>query len=88
MAYDIFVITFTQLCDMNCPVKKICSNIGVTKYKPWLNTNCLKPTIKEVEYRYIKSKNKLNSVLRFSEKMYYNKLLEREKTISKILGQF
>ena len=42
-------------------------------------TNGLKLRTKEAEHRHITYTNKLTSILRFSAKVYYNKLLEREK---------
>ena len=35
-AYNIFVNTFTQVYDKNCPIKKICSNTTMMKNKPWV----------------------------------------------------
>ena len=101
-AYNIFVNTFTQVYDNNCPIKKICSNPTMMKNKPWvtrgLQNACKKKNnlykqfvklrTKEAECRYKKSKTKLISIPRFSEKAYYNELVEKENIFLKELGKF
>ena len=93
IAYDNFIKTFVNLYDKHCPVKKICSNVNGNKIKPWFTTGlrnaCKKKNnlyrkflqcrTKSAEERYKVYKNKLTTILRNSEKIYYSTLLDKEK---------
>ena len=73
--------------------KKICPNVNGNKIKPWFTTGlrnaCKKKNnlyrkflqcrTKSAEERYKVYKNKLTTILRNSEKMYYSTLLDKEK---------
>ena len=92
VCYDTFINHFTTLYNNHCPVKQI--KITKRKlYKPWftkglqnackkknnLYANYLSCDTPEALHKYKKYKNKLTKVLRFSEKAYFNKILEEQK---------
>ena len=92
VCYDTFINHFTTLYNNHCPVKQI--KITKRKlYKPWftkglqnackkknnLYANYLSCDTPEALQKYKKYKNKLTKVLRFSEKAYFNKILEEQK---------
>ena len=79
--------------DKHCPVKKNCSKVNGNKIKPWftsgLRNACKKKNnlyrkflqcrSKSAEEKYKVYKNKLTTILRNSEKIYYSTLLDKEK---------
>ena len=93
IAYDNFIKTSVNLYDKHCPVKKICSKVNGNKIKPWftsgLRNACKKKNnlyrkflqcrSKSAEEKYKVYKNKLTTILRNREKIYYSTLLDKEK---------
>ena len=92
ISYDRFVIKFCELYDKSCPIKKITRRHR--NIKPWLTKGLLNACKKKNSLyknfirtkdandlkKYKLYKNKLTSILRHSEKMYYNMLLEKHKS--------
>ena len=100
-AYDNFISKIIELYDKHCPLKQIKLN-SIYREKPWI-TNSLKNCChkkNELYKKYVKNrnlvneskyknyKNRLTSLLCFSEKYYYNELFKNIKMTQKILGKF
>jgi hypothetical protein len=92
-AYGSFMSTFMSLYDKYCPYRNIrcndkrCNKPYMTpglrnacKKKAHLYKICIKHRTLKSEAKYKTYKNKLTSILRKAEKLYYNNLLNRIKT--------
>ena len=91
-AYDTFLNTFTTIFKKHCPVKKVSIKHYINK-KPWFTNGLKRACAKkkklykafilsrsaESEHKYKTYKNKLTSILRLTEKMYYSTLLEQQR---------
>lgn len=91
-AYELFLETFKDLYDKNCPIKqysiksKYVENQWMTKglqnackKKNNLYKIFIKYKTKEAELKYKKYKNKLTNIMRICKKDYYTKLLDKNK---------
>ena len=99
VSYDYFVKIFCELYNKSCPLSKTTRKSGNTK--PWLTRSLLNACNKKnrlykefvktknvsVLKKYKLYKNKLTSVIRFSERLHYNKLLEAHKSNIKATWQ-
>ena len=92
-AYNSFLDSFIELYDKNCPIKLLKDNKNVKTSKPWFTNGLRNACIKrkrlykdyitnrtlDAEVKYKSYRNKLTSILRKSEKQYYNQLLIEQK---------
>jgi hypothetical protein len=91
-AYGSFMSTFMSLYDKYCPYRNIKCNDkrynrpymtpglrNACKKKAHLYKICIKHRTLKSEAKYKTYKNKLTSILRKAEKLYYNNLLEQNK---------
>ena len=107
-AYDSFINTVQECFDINCPLRKTKAKHTFIN-KPWLTKGLvnackkqktlykrfLKNKTIENESKYKVYKNKLTSVKRFCEKVYYSSLIENNKndikatwkTLNKIISK-
>ena len=93
IAYDNFIKTFVNLYDKHCPVKKSCSKVNGNKIKPWFTSGLRNACKQKMTYtgsfcsadqKVLRkstkcTQNKLTTILRNSEKIYYSTLLDKEK---------
>ena len=91
-AYEIFINTVQKSFDKNCPIKLIKTKTKI-RNKPWLTKSLLNACKKQKllykrflknrtaynESKYKAYKNKLTSIKRHCEKIYYTELIEKNK---------
>ena len=92
-AYNSFLDLFIDLYDKNCPLKILEDNKNIKTSKPWFTNGLRNACIKrkrlykdyiknrtlDAQVKYKSYRNKLTSILRKSEKQYYNQLLIEQK---------
>ena len=93
LAYNKFMDVIKSLLDKHCPMKRVKEKRN-NKIKPWITKglkkscnrknklylNFIKNRTEQNEKKYKTYKNKLTAILRYSERDYYNELLDKHKT--------
>ena len=93
IAYNSLLDLFIELYDKNCPLKILKDNKNIKTNKPWLTNGLRNACIKrkrlykdyiktrtfDAQVKYKSYRNKLTSILRKSERQYYNQLLIEQK---------
>ena len=96
-AYNSFLEIYTNNYEKCCPLVKVREQNNPVNSKPWITSalknaickknllykNFLKTPTSELKQKYKKYRNRLTSILRKSEKIYYEKLLNAYKNDTK-----